>query len=78
MPGWRKPQADPDPGDVAVELEVEIEPEHEWRMLMLEQECGLDHFTAFRLSVAGCDWHDVLRLVRAGATPDQILEILLP
>lgn len=79
MPGWRKPpepQSDPDPGDVSVY--VEIDPLHEHRMRMLEGECGLDHFSAFRLSVGGADWHEVQRLLSAGATTEQVLEILLP
>ena len=54
----------------------EIDPLHEWRMQML-QGVGFDEFTAFRLSVNGADWHAAARLLRDGATADQILRILL-
>lgn len=68
----RKPEPDPKP---AADVGVDIDPMHQWRMLML-QRAGFTEFQAFRLSVSGADWHDCARLLRDGATAEQILEIL--
>jgi hypothetical protein len=62
---------------------VEFEPEDDdivaaylWKVARLE-EAGFDHFSAYRLSFNDCDWHEAARMLRAGASQEQILDILL-
>ena len=64
----------PESGDVVVD--VDIDAEHEWRMRMLS-DLGFDHFPAFRLSVAGADWHECERLLTAGCSHELVLDLIL-
>lgn len=63
--------------DADFDVTVEFDEQHLWRMRMLEGECGLEHFTAFRLSAAGADWHEVKHLLDLGCPPETILDLIL-
>lgn len=71
--GWRPPQPEPE-SDGPVSGEV-VSPIDEWRMRMLKH-AGFSDGDALRLSLSGADWHECAKLLRKGATPEQILRIL--
>lgn len=58
-------------------IEFDFEPTFKWRLEQLK-DAGFDDFPAFRLAANDVDWHQAADLLRAGATQQQVLDLLLP
>lgn len=72
--GPKPPKKTPDSDETSVELE--IDPLYLWRVEQMEK-AGLEHFTAFRVAFNDADWRRAVELHEAGATDQQIIDILI-